>query len=282
MLLITAATGKIGSIVVEQLSARGIAARALIRNPGQARDLPGIDWMIGDFEDGASMAAALDGVDVMYLACGESQRKVELEKQAIDAASSARVTRVVKVSASDAHDDNASDFRRGNGMIERYLRDSGLAWTILRPTMFNQSLDLLAIAQKGELLSPQGDATTPFIDVRDIADVAVAVLTAENHHDRIYDLTGPDALTQDALAVVVSEVCGKPVTCRHVTDAESYRGLLEAGVDEGMARSMIAHWQSYRARPAALISGWTEILPSHPPRTLRAYLEECVAASGIG
>jgi uncharacterized protein YbjT (DUF2867 family) len=277
MILVTASTGKIGSLIVSEFAARGVPSRALIRDRSHARDLPGIEWVVGDYEDDASMDGALDGVTMMYLACGESGRKVALEKRAIDAAVRSTVGHVIKVSASDAHDDNASGFRRGNGMIERYLRDSGLAWTILRPTMFNQSLDPLSIVAKGEILSPQGEATTPFIDVRDIADVAVAIMLGENHHDRIYDLTGPDALTQRDFAELLTDVFGKPIACRHVTDAEAYRGMIEAGLDEGMARSMIAHWQSYRTRPSSFVSGWIEILTGHRSRTLRAYLEECAA-----
>lgn len=277
MILVTASTGKIGSVIVTELAARGVSARALIRDRSHARDLPGIEWVVGDYEDDTSMDAALDGVTMMYLACGESGRKVALEKRAIDAGVRNSVHHVLKVSASDAHDDNASDFRRGNGVIERHLRGSGLDWTILRPTMFNQSLNPLSIVAKGEILSPQGEAPTPFIDVRDIADVAVAIMLGENHHDRIYDLTGPQALTQADFAELLADVFGKPVACRHVSDAEAYLGMIEAGLDEGMARSMIAHWQSYRARPSSFVSGWIEILTGRRPRTLRAYLEECAA-----
>ncbi len=68
---------------------------------------------------------------------------------------------MVKLSAYDAHDSNPSDFRRWNGMAETHLRNSGLAWTILRPTAFSQSLDPDGIVEKGELLAPQGEAATP-------------------------------------------------------------------------------------------------------------------------
>ena len=281
-ILVTAATGKIGRLIVKRFSRRGLTARALVRDAGHQRNLPGVVWAVGDFSDARSMDAALAGVEVMYLACGESSRKFALESAAIDAVKRKGVKRVVKVSAYDSHDDNASDFRRTNGMIERYLRNSGLDWTVLRPTIFNQALDPLGTVAKGVLLSSQGVATIPFIDTRDIADVAVTVLTGQGHEDRIHDLTGPEAFTQDGYAALLSEVFRKSVVCRHVSDLEAYRDLLAGGMDEGMARSMIAHWQSYRARPATLISGWTEILTGHASRTLRAYLEECANAAKIG
>ena len=102
MILVTASTGKIGSLIVSEFAARGVPSRALIRDRSHARDLPGIEWVVGDYEDDASMDGALDGVTMMYLACGESGRKVALEKRAIDAVVRNAVGHVIKVSASDA------------------------------------------------------------------------------------------------------------------------------------------------------------------------------------
>ena len=87
------------------------------------------------------MDAALEGIDVMYLACAAGPCQAGLESLAIDAARRNGARRVVKLSAFDAHDANLSDFCRWNGIAETHLRNSGLAWTILRPTAFSQSLD---------------------------------------------------------------------------------------------------------------------------------------------
>ncbi len=272
--LVTAATGQVGRLVVGGLAERDVSCRALVR-----RDVPGlagdrVACVTGDFTDAASLDRAMVGISVMYLACAPVPDQARFEALAIDAAVRNGVRHVVKLSAYDAHDDNPSDFRRWNGEAERHLRTSGLDWTVLRPTAFCQSVDPHAIVAKGEILSPQGRSTTPFIDARDIADVAVAVLTGKGHHAKIYDLTGPEAFSQEQLAALISDVFFVPITCHPVTDAEALAGLLAAGNDEVFARSMVVHWQSYRARPATLISGWTEILTGQPPRTLRAYLEE--------
>lgn len=279
MILVTAATGQVGRELVPVLRSRGLAFRALVRGAA----LEGVvECVRGDFRDTASLAAAMAGVERMYLACAPTPDQADLEMRAIDAAARNGVRHVVKLSAYDAHDANPSDFRRWNGVAERHLRNSGLAWTILRPTAFNQSLDPRAVVERGVLRSPQGAATTPFVDTRDIADVAAAVLGGTGHDGRIYDLTGPEAFTQPALAALIAEVFVTPVACRPVSDAEALRELLQSGMDEVFARSMIVHWQSYRARPATLVSGWTEILTGQSPRTLRAYLEECRAAAPVG
>ncbi len=278
MILVTTATGQVGSAVVRALSQRGQACRALVRNADQAFDLPHVETVQGDFRDGASLDAAMAGVSRVYLACRPLPIQPELEGHVITAASRNGVGHVVKLSAYDAHDANPSDFRRWNGIAERRLMESGLAWTMLRPTAFHQSVDAAAIAARGELLSPQGDAASPFIDARDIADVAAAALTGEGHKGRIYDLTGPEALTQPQVAALVVEVFGRPVTCRAVSDDEALDGLIAGGMDVGFARSMIAHYQAYRARPVSLISGWVSILAGRKPRSLRAYIEECRTA----
>lgn len=275
MILVTAATGQVGAPLVRALSARGVRCRALVRRDVPGLDLPGVEQVRGDFHDAASLDRAMAGVSRVYLACSPVPTQPVLEGLVIAAAERNGVRHVVKLSAYDAHDANPSDFRRWNGLAERRLMESGLAWTILRPTAFHQSVDAAAIARKGELLSPQGEAGSPFIDARDIADVAAAVLTGEGHAGRIYDLTGPESFTQAQVAALVAEVFGTPVTCRPVSDAEALRGLLAGGMEPGFARSMIAHWQAYRAKPVTLISGWTEILAGHAPRRLRDFVEEC-------
>lgn len=282
MILVTAATGQVGSQLVRLLSAQGVACRALVRRDVARLDLPGVEQVTGDFRDAASLEAAMAGVSRVYLACAPTPEQPELEGRAIEAARRSGVGHVVKLSAYDARDDNASDFRRWNGIAERRLRDAGLAWTVLRPTAFCQSVDAAAIARKGELLSPQGEAATPFIDVRDIAAVAAAALTGAGHEGRIYDLTGPRTWTQDEVARRIARAFRTPVACRHVGDAEAYAGLIAAGMDEGFARSMIAHWQAYRAHPATLLSGWVELLTGRPPRGLEAWIAECATAAGIG
>ncbi len=279
MILVTAATGQVGRELVPELRSRGLAFRALVR--GAALE-DGVECVRGDFRNSASLDAAMAGVERMYLACAPTPDQADLEMRAIDAAARNGVRHVVKLSAYDAHDANPSDFRRWNGVAERHLFNSGLAWTMLRPTAFNQSLDPRAVVERGVLRSPQGAATTPFVDTRDVADVAAAVLGGTGHDGRIYDLTGPEAFTQSALAALIAEVFATPVACRPVSDAEALHGLLESGMDEGFARSMIVHWQSYRARPATLVSGWIEILTGQSPRTLRAYLEECRVAAPVG
>jgi len=279
MILVTTATGQVGGALVGALSQQGQPCRALVRGETPSIDLPHVETVRGDFRDGASLDAAMAGVSRLYLACRPAPNQPDLESLVVQAAERNGVRHVVKLSAYDAHDDNPSDFRRWNGVAERNLRASGLAWTILRPTAFHQAVDAAAIAASGELLSPQGSAGSPYIDARDIADTAAAVLTGEGHAGRIYDLTGPQSITQDGVAAMIAEVFGRPVVCRAVDDVQALAGLLAGGMEPGFARSMIAHWQAYRARPVSLISGWTEILTGHKARTLRAYIEECASSA---
>ncbi len=282
MILVTAAAGQVGLPLAENLSARGVACRALVRREVPALDLPHVEVVRGDYLDAASLDRAMAGISRLYLACAPVPEQPDLEGRVIEAALRNGVGHVVKLSAYDAHDANPSDFRRWNGIAERRLRESGLAWTVLRPTAFCQAVDGAAIAARGDLLSPQGEAATPYIDARDIAGTAAAVLTGEGHRGRIYDLTGPQALTQVEVAALVAEAWGRPVVCRAVSDAEALQGLLDGGMAQGFARSMVAHWQSYRARPVTLISGWTGILTGRAPRTLRAWLQECAGADRLG
>src|SRR5919112_5134149 len=100
-ILVTGATGNVGSRVVHELRGRGVPVRAFVRDAERATGMPGesVELAVGDFGDPGSIRAALDGVDGVFLACSNQPRQVEYEASVIDAAEEAGVRRIVKLSA---------------------------------------------------------------------------------------------------------------------------------------------------------------------------------------
>ena len=141
-ILVTGATGPVGTELTRLIAASGRPARAMCRRTGQAERLrrTGLEPVLGDFDDPASVEEAMRGSETVFLLSPGAQRQAEREKGAIDAAKRAGVRRVVRVSAADSNLGAPVPWARAHAEIDAHLRGSGLAWTILKPTAFMQNL----------------------------------------------------------------------------------------------------------------------------------------------
>jgi uncharacterized protein YbjT (DUF2867 family) len=193
MILVTGATGNVGSQVVEQLSSTGAPVRAFVRDPEKAANVweTSVEIAEGDFQRPETLAAALEGVDRLFLLMGTAENQVELENDVIDAAVRAGVRRVVKLSIYGAEIGSPVPFRDWHGRIEARLEGAGLAYTHLRPTFFMQNAAYM-LAPDGVFYVPSGAGRIGWVDVRDVAAVAVRALTEDGHEGKAYDITGPE------------------------------------------------------------------------------------------
>src|SRR2546422_960669 len=128
MILVTGATGHIGSELVRLLSGNGASVRAVTRDPQRAQHLPGVDWVKGDLGEAGSLASLFRGADRMFLLTSNSEDMRTLQVNAIRAARAAGVAHVVKVSALGASDHSKSPIGRAHYEAESALQESGMAW----------------------------------------------------------------------------------------------------------------------------------------------------------
>lgn len=181
-ILVLGATGKTGRRIVQRLEADGLPARHGSRNA-----TPAFDW-----EDRSTWSVALDGVHAAYISFQPDLAvpgALETVQAFTDLAVKSGVNKLVLLS--------------GRGEIEaeqaeRVVQNCGVDWTILRASWFCQNFSeahFLEPILQGELALPVGNIAEPFIDVEDIAEVAVAALTQSGHSGQLYELTGPRALT---------------------------------------------------------------------------------------
>jgi uncharacterized protein YbjT (DUF2867 family) len=217
VILLTGATGNTGSEIARQLLARGVAFKAMARTAHARRALEdkGIPAVAGDFDDPSSLAPALAGVDRAYLVSTPDETLIDRELAFIDAAKRAGVRHVVKCSAILADETSESPNLRSHAVIERALRRSGVAWTILRPHAFMQTFTLFSwdlICEAGVISAPHGDGMMPLVDVRDVAALAAKTLTEPGHEERCYDVSGPEALSMWDMAEVLTRVLRRPVS----------------------------------------------------------------------
>src|SRR2546422_2881933 len=277
MIVVTGATGHIGSELVRLLSEKSVSVRALTRDPRRARPLRGVDWVKGDLGDADLLPGLLRGAHRMFLLTSNSQDMRTLQVNAIEAARATGVAHVVKGSALGASDHSKSPIGKAHYEVERALQESGIAWTILRPHVFMQNLLDMAptIAREGRIRAASGEGKIPFIDARDIAAVAAVALTSPGHEGKKYVLTGPEALSYGDVARIIGKAVGRPVEYVAESPEEARERLVRAGSLPWMIESTLALAAYQRAGgPTSEISKAFEELLGRPPRSLARVVQD--------
>ena len=212
-ILVIGGTGTVGGALVARLLARGDVPRVLTRSAAKSASLPaGAEGAVGDMADPASLAAAMDGVDAVFLVVPVDREETRLGLNAVGAAKSAKVGRLVFMSVFGAETAPEVPHFIGKLPIEEAVRASGLPSTILRPGYFFQNEEQLAPAiAKGLYPQPIGEVGLSGIDVGDIADAAVNALTAPGHEGRTIPLVGLDLLTGPTVAATYAKHLGHAV-----------------------------------------------------------------------
>ena len=282
MILVIGATGNTGRETALGARAAGAAVRALVRNPAKATDLAaaGVEIAQGDLDDAGSLAAAMRGVDKVYLVTPADQRLAEVQVAAISAAKAAGVAHVVKSSVLGAAAEAPVLLARMHHRAEEALKASGLGWTVLQPNSFMQNFLGFAatIAAQGAIYAPAGQGRVSHVDVRDIAAVAVAALTTPGHERQTYVVTGPEALSYDETARLIGKAIGKDVTFVDVPPDAARQSMLSGGMPEWLADDLVALLSVVYARGyAAGVSTIVPELTGRPARTFSQFAAEHAA-----
>lgn len=201
--LVLGATGKSGRRIVTRLRERGYAVRA-----GSRRANPAFDW-----HDESGWDACLEGVYGIYISyapdlampgAGDAIRAL------VERARSHGVQRLVLLSGRGEAEAQA---------CEEIVRASGIDWTVVRASWFYQNFSegaFLDMVQAGRICLPAGPVAEPFVDVDDIADVAVAALTEPGHTGEVYEVTGPDLLTFAQAVQLIASASGRSITYEQI------------------------------------------------------------------
>lgn len=281
-ILVTGATGTVGLHVVRELLERGVSVRAFVRGPRRAAGVLGdrVELTTGDLADPASIRAALDGVDRVFLCSANHPQQVEHETNVIDAAAAAGIRRLVKVGANGAQVGSPLRFWDAHGRIEAHLRGSGLPAVVLHPSTYMSNLLAAAetIKHMGTLFAPAGDAKVTLIDPRDVAAVAAVLLTEDGHEGRTYPLTGPEPVTYHEVAAQLSAGIGRPVGYVDVPDPAARDGMIQSGMPEWLADQVVILWGQLRRGAAATTTDVVRVLTGHEPRTVAEFVRDHAAA----
>lgn len=245
-ILVTGATGTIGSRVARRLLADGIAVRVASRRPEALADLAGLGPATPvrlDLEDPSTYPSAFEGVDALFLVGPGGPGFGQHAAAAIEAARAAGVKHVVRYSALGASVDGTFPIAREHGIADRALEASEIGWTILQPTFYMDNF----INFQGEAIRGQAafygaseGGKTAYVSSDDIAAVAASVLLdPSSHAGQRYVLTGPEAHADTDVAALIGEAVGKPVKYVDVGVDGVATSLRERGADDFFVDSMV-------------------------------------------
>lgn len=280
-ILVTGATGTVGREVLASLEREAARADlevvAGVRRPsGEAR--AGSNTRHFDFRDPDSMRAAFEGVAAFFFMTPLVERQVEISRLALDAALDAGVQQVVRLSSRSAEWDFESALREWHRRIDADVAARAPRYTILRPCSFMQNFlthQAEGIRKHGRLALPIGDAQLPYIDARDIADVATAAFLApDEHHGQTYVLTGPLAVDMHHVAATLAEARGAPLRYSPVPPDKAAAGLRASSMPVWLVDSALRVHERTRAGLEATVTEDVQRVLRRPARSIADYARD--------
>ncbi|VXB75726.1 SDR family oxidoreductase [Aeromicrobium sp. 9AM] len=237
---VTAATGQLGTLVVDALLARTTPDQivAIVRDAAKAEPLAakGVDVRIAGYDDTAALEAALAGIDRVLLISGnEFGKRTQQHRNVIDAVIANDVSRVVYTSAPQV-DTSTLPVAPEHLETEQYLASTAVDHVVLRNNWYheNYASAVETAAATGSVLTSAGDGRVASAARQDFAEAAAVILTTDGPVKRVYELAGDVAWTHDDLAAALSEVVGKPVSVANVSADEQSAILTSVGLDAGL------------------------------------------------
>ncbi|KUG06614.1 SDR family oxidoreductase [Solirubrum puertoriconensis] len=280
-ILVTGATGTVGSELVRALINRGVNTRAAVHSIIKGDRLrhfnPEVQLVEVDYHRPASLPLAFTGVDRVFLLTPFSDQQLIINQQLVDAAKAAGVQQVVRLSAAGADMEPGIQLGRWHRQMEQYLEQSGLSHVILRPTSFMQNFvnyQGQSIREQGAIYLPLGEGRMSYIDAFDIAEVAAAILTDDvaKHHGQAYTLTGPQAVNHTEIAGIIGQATGRPVQYVDVPETAARQAM--QGAPQWMVDSMMELNALGKAGHLAGTTPAVEQLTGRPPRSFQEFAQE--------
>ena len=305
MLAVTGATGQIGSRVAFRLARLGLAQRLIVRDPARAPFLPRAEiTQASSYGDAAAMRQALAGVDTLFLVSARDRfgvahisaknktapapyDRVQQQRTAIDAAVSAGVRHIVYLSMVKAAPDSTFILAHDHFHTEQQIRAVGMPFTFLRASLYADNVPQ-CVSANDVMRAPAGEGRAAWVTRDDIADVAVAVLTGTGHEGRVYDVTGPEALTMAETAERLSAAVKRTIVYQPQTPEEARatrttsrletfeaerRRLTGHGLDDYEVDVFVTHFLQIAAGDLAEVSDTVPELTGHPAQSLAEYLQ---------
>lgn len=272
-ILVTGGQGKTSSRITSLLLKEGYHVRTAGRRPFSLQH-PHAEHVLFDWHDSSTYVQALQGIDAIYVVIPVTMHPEHTVVPFIELALAQGIQRVVLLSSASIHIDEPVF-----GYLHRWISEHVPQWAVLRPSYFMQNFteaqqaDL--IHQHRIIVSATHEGKIGFVDADDIAAVAVKALTDITPHNTEHLITGPQSLTYEEVATIITEVTGLPITYHATSEPELQQQLIEAGIAPDYA-SFLAHLDTRIAVEGIEdhVSDSVERVTGRLPRSFRQYIED--------
>ena len=272
--LVIGASGELGAEVARGLVAQGVEVRAMTRR-ADTLAIAGVDAVVrADLDDPSTLGRAFADVQRVFLVSSPTRGQVEAETNAIVAAERAGVQHVVKVSNLPVAGLD-SGLHGNHRALERRLEESNMGFTVLQPSFFaSVLLRQLGLLRRGRLVLPTGSGGIAWIDPRDIAAVAAAVLADPDPPRGALRLTGPETLTASELATRLGQVANVEIALVQPELERWGTELKSGGMDPWLVESTVHLYTAVAEGALAGVSGDVERVLGRPARAIDEWFRE--------
>ena len=275
-ILITGASGNIGTPLVENLRLQGADFEIMRSKAGSSERA-----RVATFSDAAALQTAFRGIDTLFVLLPLVPNKLELAANVAKAAKTAGVKHIVRSSGAGADPQAGFALPKMQGLIDQIFQDTGIATTFLRPAGFMQNYSgfMADMVKVGTVFGATADVAQSLVDVRDIAAVAANVLMhPQIHAGKAYTLTGGESLTDSQRAQILSEVMGRTISFAEVSLEASHSSMVQMGMPEPIVAWLDSLNAIISAGYAAGISPDVQTLLGRAPIDFRQFAKDYQAS----
>lgn len=281
MLLVTGATGQLGTIVVQNLLKKTSASQiaALVRDESKATDLisKGVDVRVGSYDDVASLDKAMQGVDKVLLIAGTDEHKrLQQHQNVVDAAQKAGVQCIAYTSRTlKDRSTLANQLMLGHFQTEDYIKQSGLSYILFRNVLYMDAIPQFVggtVFDTGIFL-PTGQGKVPFALRSDMGEAMASALVADDCANRIYQFTGSESYSFDDVAATLTDLSGKTVNYTAAEKKVFETQLKERGLPDIIAQRIIGFLTDIKNGQEDDVSTDLENLLGRKPTSLKEGLK---------
>jgi uncharacterized protein YbjT (DUF2867 family) len=277
MILITGATGTVGSALVQQLIESRQPVRVFTRDKRKVTHLERwVECAEGDLNKPETILPAMQGIEQTFLVTASTQQDMHV----IEAARQSGIRHIVKLSTIEAGHEPMIGHGKYHREREDLIRASGLDWTFLRPTMFMSTALGWSdtISRQNKVVYPGGEGKVGVIDPWDIAAVAAAVLTNRGHEGQEYALTGPELLSIGDMVQILGRLLDKPIQYQDMDDGAAGAMMRHAKLPEYAIEGLLSAFAGVRAGRFAYLTDAVVNITGHKPRNFETWCREHLSA----
>jgi uncharacterized protein YbjT (DUF2867 family) len=274
MILITGATGNIGTELVKRLVSKRTPIRVITRDEKKIAHLePEVGRVIGDRHEPSVVQRAVQDVEKVFVLSGPFDIDHEADRLLMNKAKNAGVRQIVLISSSNVHlaeKNSVGVFHREKEML---VEKSGIPWTFLRPGAFmsNALQWVNTIKLQGKVFNPTGDGKVAPISPYDIAAVAALALIGSEHQGKAYDLTGSQLLSTQEQVHILSKVIGSPIECIDIPIEAAAERWKASGLPEILIQGLVDRCMRTRNGESTFYANEIERLTGQPAQTFEAW-----------